>query len=89
MLHGIVPDSQQNGLGNKGGIDNVIRGVSTSILGENNGDTNLTKVGSMVTSGLNANWASGCDGLNATDLDLTREENSVKRGRFDSGRKQY
>lgn len=41
MLHGIVPDSQQNGLGNKGGIDNVIRGVSTSIVGENNGDTNL------------------------------------------------
>lgn len=62
VLHGIVLDSQQNGLGSKGAIDNVSNGVSTGIVGQNNGDTSLTEVGSMDTSVPNANWASDCDG---------------------------
>ena len=38
-------------------------GVDTDIVGENNGDTNLTIVGSMANTGLKAEWAPDCNGL--------------------------
>ena len=62
VLHGIILDSQQIGLGNKGVTANVTSGVDTNIVGENNGDTNLTTVGSMDDTGLKANWAPDCNG---------------------------
>ena len=37
-------------------------GADTDIVGENNGDTSLTIVGSMADTGLKAEWALDCNG---------------------------
>ena len=62
LLRGIIPDSQQIGLRNKGGTTNVNSGADTNIVGEDNGDTNLTIMGSMADTGLKAEWAPDCNG---------------------------
>ena len=41
---------------------NVTSGVDTYIVGKNNGDTNLTTMGSMDDTGLKADWAPDCNG---------------------------